>query len=36
MSWYSKKELIEWVTTLYNEDNCTYEFYETFLKNLNK
>jgi len=31
----SKKELIEWVTILYNEGNCSYEWYDRFLKQLN-
>lgn len=30
----SKKELIEWVTILYNDGNFSYEWYERFLKQL--
>lgn len=36
MNWSSKKELIEWVTTLYNEGNCTIEWYDRFIEQLNK
>lgn len=31
----SKKELIEWVTTLYNDGHCTVEWYDRFIKQLN-
>ena len=30
----SKKELIKWVTILYNEGYCSYEWYKSFLKQL--
>jgi len=31
----NKKELIEWITNLYNEGNCSIEFYDKFIKALN-
>ena len=32
----SKKELIEWATTLYNNGNCTVEWLDRFIEQLNK
>ena len=36
MEYRSKKELIEWATTLYNEGKCTVEWYDDFMNKLNR